>query len=171
MIYLLLIFEFFKIGIFSFGGGYATIPFLYQISEQYKWYSIEELTQMTGIASITPGPIGLNIATFAGMKSAGFLGAILATISEVIPSFILIIFVSKFLNKYKDNYYIQSILEILRPISCALLFSVFIKLFMPYLNNLNAMILFLIFLMLSLVIKKNPFIYIILACFYGFLIN
>ena len=63
MIYLLLINEFFKIGLFSFGGGYATLPFLYYISATYSWYSPAELTQMTAVASITPGPVGINVAT------------------------------------------------------------------------------------------------------------
>ena len=61
-----LIVEFFKIGIFSIGGGYATIPFLYQISHQYGWYNIKELSDMIAISMITPGPVGVNMATFAG---------------------------------------------------------------------------------------------------------
>ena len=69
MILLLLAFEFFKIGLFSFGGGYATIPFLYHISTEYAWYSANELTRMIAVASITPGPVGINVATYAGLKT------------------------------------------------------------------------------------------------------
>ncbi|MBQ7125518.1 chromate transporter [bacterium] len=171
MIYMLLIVEFFKIGLFSFGGGYATIPFLYQISEYYKWYTLDELTQMIGFASVTPGPIGLNIATFAGVKTAGLLGAILATLSEVIPSFILIILISKILIKYKNNYYVETILELLRPISCALLFFVFVKLALSTLNDLKAIILLFVFIALSPILKRNPIIYILLSCFSAIIIE
>ena len=73
MIFIHLFWEFFKIGVFSFGGGYATIPFLYHISQVYNWYSLDELTQMVAVASITPGPVGINVATYAGLKSAGIL--------------------------------------------------------------------------------------------------
>jgi chromate transporter len=79
MIYLNLFYEFFKIGLFSFGGGYATIPFLLRISEEYGWYSIKELTQMVAVAAITPGPVGINVATYSGMKAGGVLTAFIAT--------------------------------------------------------------------------------------------
>ena len=86
MIYIHLFAEFFKIGLFSFGGGYATIPFLYHISQVYNWYSLDELTQMVAVASITPGPVGINVATYAGLKSAGLLGSALATGAEMLPA-------------------------------------------------------------------------------------
>ena len=75
-LYFFLYFEFFKIGLFSLGGGYATLPFLYHMSEQYHWFSPVELTQMLAISSITPGPVGLNVATYAGFKTAGIIGSI-----------------------------------------------------------------------------------------------
>ena len=101
MIYLLLISEFFKIGLFSFGGGYATIPFLYHIAITYGWYTPTELTQMTAVASITPGPVGINVATYAGLKTAGLLGSFAATISEMLPSLLLVLFVAKLLTDKK----------------------------------------------------------------------
>ena len=103
MIYLLLITEFFKIGLFSFGGGYATIPFLYHISQTYNWYSLNELSQMVAVASITPGPVGINVATYAGLKTAGILGSLCATISEMIPSLILVLIIAKLLKKFNDK--------------------------------------------------------------------
>ena len=106
MIHLQLFVEFFKIGLFSFGGGYATIPFLCHISQEYFWYSLEELTHMTAIASITPGPVGINVATYVGYKTAGFLGAMIATVSEMLPSLCLVILVAKFLKKFNDNFFI-----------------------------------------------------------------
>ena len=129
------------------------------------------MVDMIGFASITPGPIGLNIATFAGMKTAGLLGASIATLSEVLPSFIIIILISKLLVKYKNNYYVTVILETLKPISCALLFSVFIKLLIPHLNDLKSMLLLLFFIIISVKIKKNPLIYFVIACIVGIVLN
>jgi len=163
MIYLLLFLEFFKIGFFAFGGGYATIPFLYNISEVYGWYSIKELTQMTAIAAITPGPVGINVATYAGLKIAGILGSMVATVSEMIPSFILVIIVSKLLNEFSENFYVKSLLQTLKPISCALLLSVFVGLLCPEIHNFKSMILLAGLLILSWKSKKTPLFYMLIA--------
>lgn len=171
MIYLLLILEFFKIGLFSFGGGYATIPFLYHIAETYKWYSVNELKQMVAVASITPGPVGINVATYAGLKSAGVFGALIATTAEMMPSLILVIIVSKLLKKFSDNFYVKSIIETLKPISCALLTSVAIGLLKPSLGDIKAMILLAFLLILSWKSKKDPLFYILISAVIGVIIN
>ena len=88
MIYLKLFLEFFHIGLFSFGGGYATIPFLYHIADVQKWYTTKQLSDMIAVSSITPGPVGVNVATFAGFKTAGILGAAMATASVILLSLI-----------------------------------------------------------------------------------
>ena len=160
MIYLQLIFEFFKIGLFSFGGGYATIPFLYYISQEFHWFSSEELTQMIAVASITPGPVGINVATYAGLKTGGLIAAFLGTASVIIPAFFIVIFVSKLLRKYKDNYYVTSILEILKPTSCALLSVVVFELVYTTLikqsiNQISSIVLFLSLLFVQLLIKNR----------------
>ena len=170
MIYLLLIYEFFKIGLFSFGGGYATIPFLYNISETYGWYSVKELTHMIAIASITPGPVGINVATYAGLKTAGVLGSMVATIAEILPSFILVIIVSKLLKKYSENFCVKSLLETLKPISCALLISVGIELLKTELLNIKALILLSVLLLLSIKSKKDTIFYMVIAGVCGALI-
>ena len=167
MIYVQLAFEFFKIGLFSFGGGYATIPFLYHLSQEFNWYTLDELTQMTAIASITPGPVGINVATFAGLKTAGILGSLLATLSEMIPSLILVLIVAKLLKKFSDNFYIKSIIEALKPISCALLTSVAIGLLKPEIYDIKAMILLAFLLILSWNSKKDPLFYILVAGLVG----
>lgn len=167
MIYLQLILEFFKIGLFSFGGGYATIPFLYHISEQFAWYSLEELTQMVAVASITPGPVGINVATYAGLKTVGVLGAFFATVSEMIPSLILVLIVAKLLKRFSDNFYVKSIITTLKPISCALLVSVAIGLVKPELGDLKAMILLGALLLLSWKSKKDPLFYILISAIVG----
>jgi chromate transporter len=167
MIYLQLAFEFFKIGLFSFGGGYATIPFLYHISQEFNWYSLEELSQMTAVASITPGPVGINVATYAGLKTAGIIGSLIATLFEIIPSLILVLIIAKLLKKFSDNFYVKSIIETLKPISCALLTSVAIGLLKPEIQDLKAMILLGLLLVLSWKTKKDPLFYIIVAALVG----
>lgn len=171
MIYLHLILEFFKIGLFSFGGGYATIPFLYHISQVYGWYSIDELTQMVAVASITPGPVGINVATYAGLKSAGILGSLAATTSEILPSLFLVIIVSKLLKKFSDNFFVKSIIETLKPISCALLTSVAIGLLKPEVHDIKAMVLLGFLLILSWKSKKDPLFYILIAAIIGVVIQ
>lgn len=167
MIYLQLALEFLKIGLFSFGGGYATIPFLFHISEEFGWYTLDELTQMTAVASITPGPVGINVATYAGLKTAGILGALIATISEMLPSLILVIIVAKLLKKFSDNFFVKSIITSLKPISCALLASVAIGLLKPEINDVKAMILLAILLLLSWKSKKDPLFYILISALVG----
>ena len=110
MILAQLFFEFFHIGLLSFGGGYATLPFLYHIAEFRHWYTAKELTNMIAVSSITPGPIGINVATFAGFKTAGIIGSMVATASIVLPSFILVLIISRLLKQFKQNKYVRSII-------------------------------------------------------------
>lgn len=163
MIYAQLALEFLKVGLFSFGGGYATIPFLYHISQEFSWYTLEELTQMVAVASITPGPVGINVATFAGLKTAGVLGSILATLSEMLPSFILVIIVAKLLKKFSDNFFVKSTIETLKPISCALLLSVAIGLLKPEVQNLKSMLLLGGLILLTWKNKRDPLFYILIS--------
>lgn len=169
MIYFLLAYEFLKIGLFSFGGGYATIPFLYDISVRYNWFSLRELSDITAVASITPGPVGINAATYAGIKTAGVAGALCATVSEMLPSLILVIIVSKLLKKFSDNFYVKSAVETLKPISCALLVSVSIGLLKPDILNLKLWALLGIFLILSWKSKRDPLFYITIGGLAGVL--
>ena len=171
MILINLAYEFFRIGLFSFGGGYATIPFLYHLSEIYGWYTIKELSQMIGIASITPGPVGINVATYAGYKTAGIMGSLLATTSELIPSFILVIIVSKLLKKFSENFYIKALLRTLKPISCALLLAVSANLLKPQISDIKALILLALLIQLSWKSKKDPLFYIIITGIVGICIK
>ena len=167
MIFGYLALEFFKIGLFSFGGGYAPVPFLYHLSQEFNWYSLEELSQMVAVASITPGPIGINVATYAGLKTAGILGSLTATIFEMLPSFILVLFVARMLKKFNDNFYVKSAIETLKPISCALLASVAIGLIRPEIQDIKSLVLLLVFLIMSWKSKKEPIFYILIAGFVG----
>ena len=99
--------QFFHVGVFSFGGGYATLPFLYDIAEKFHWYTSKQLTDMLAISSITPGPVGVNVATFAGFTTKGILGALIATTAVILPSFIIVTIVSKVLDKFRTNRTVQ----------------------------------------------------------------
>lgn len=171
MILPLLCVEFFKIGLFSFGGGYATIPFLYHIAQEYGWYTVDELTQMVAVASITPGPVGINVATYAGLKTSGIIGALFATIAEMVPSLILVLIVSKLLKKFSDNLYVKSIIATLKPISCALLTSVAIGILKPSIGDWKGMILLAVLLLMSWKSKKDPLFYIAIAAIVGILLT
>ncbi len=114
MLYLTMIYEFFKVGLFSVGGGLATLPFLFDISERYPWFSADELTNMIAVSESTPGPIGVNMATYAGFSTAGILGGIVTTLSLVTPSVIVILIIARILKKFKDSILIKDIFYGLR---------------------------------------------------------
>ena len=166
MIYLQLFLEFFHIGLFSFGGGYATLPFLYHIAETRHWYTAKQLTDMIAISSITPGPVGVNVATFAGYTTSGLLGSVIATTSVVLPSLIIVIIVSKLLEQFKHNRYVQSIIYCLKPAGCGLLAAVGVGMFMSDFSIIGIM-LFLILFGMSLMKKHDPLVYLGLSALAG----
>ena len=166
MIYLKLFLEFFHIGLFSFGGGYATLPFLYYIADVQKWYTTKELSDMIAISSVTPGPVGVNVATFAGFKTAGILGSFIATASVILPSLILIIIISKLLEQFKHNKYVRSVIYMLKPTGCGLLAAVGVDMFI---NNINicGMILLAGLFVASLTEKRDPLFYLGVSALVG----
>lgn len=123
MNYLLLIFEFLKTGLFSIGGGLATMPFLYAMADKYPWFTRELLIDMIAISESTPGPIGVNMATYAGFMAAGVPGGIAATFALVAPSIIIMSFVVRALNRFKQNRLVQAAFYGLRPAVTALIAS------------------------------------------------
>ncbi|MBQ7583250.1 MAG: chromate transporter [Lachnospiraceae bacterium] len=120
-ILLLLFIEFFKTGLFSVGGGLATLPFLYEISDSTGWFTHADIADMIAISESTPGAIGINMSTYAGYKTAGIPGGILATLSLALPSFIVILIVAAFLDKFKENRYVEAAFYGLRPASIAMI--------------------------------------------------
>lgn len=120
-IFLQLFIEFFKAGLFAVGGGMATIPFLYDISDKTGWFTHAELTNMIAISESTPGPIGVNMATYVGFTSGGVPGSIIATLGLITPSIIVILIIAGFLKAFKDNKYVQSAFYGLRPASTGLI--------------------------------------------------
>ncbi len=123
MIYLILFYEFFKTGLFAIGGGMATLPFLYQISDKYEWFTHGELLNMIAVSESTPGPIGVNMATYVGYMTAGFPGGIVATLGLITPSIIIVLLVARVLKAFGDNRYVQSAFYGLRPASTGLIAS------------------------------------------------
>ena len=115
MIYLTLFYEFFKVGLFSVGGGVATIPFYMELADKYDWLTTQMLTDMIAVSESTPGPIGINLATYAGFRAAGIPGALVATFSEVLPSFIILVLIAKALERYKENTLVSSAFSGIRP--------------------------------------------------------
>jgi chromate transporter len=123
MIYLELIVEFLEIGLFSIGGGLATLPYLYRLSDKYHWFSHAMLVDMIAVSESTPGPIGVNAATYAGFTAGGLLGGICATFSLVIPSFFIIFVIVHILDKFKENRHVKSAFYGIRPAVTALIGS------------------------------------------------
>lgn len=121
MIYLTLFWEFFKTGLFAVGGGLATLPFLSDMADRYPWFTQAQLTDMIAVSESTPGPIGINCATYAGFNAAGIPGALVATISLVLPSFFVVIAVASALNRYKDSMIVSSAFRGLRPAATGLI--------------------------------------------------
>ena len=113
--------EFFKTGLFAVGGGLATLPFLYDLSDRYGWYSYEQLADMIAVSESTPGAIGVNMATYAGFSTAGVPGAIIATLGLVSPSIIVIIILAHVLERFKQSTLVQGAFYGLRPASTALI--------------------------------------------------
>ena len=116
-----LFFSFFKIGLFAVGGGPATIPYLMDLTEMKDWYTMKELTNMIAISESTPGPLGINMATYAGFTTAGVAGGIIATLGLVTPSVIVIIIIARFLNNFSENRYVKAAFFGIRPAVTALI--------------------------------------------------
>lgn len=179
----LLYYEFLKIGAFAIGGGYATLPFLYHLQSTQNWFTADELTNMIAVSNITPGPIGINMATYTGYTTAGFLGSFIATMAISTVPFILVVTIIKLFNKFKECKWVDSIFLGLRPASCALLTSIGIELLVKTTTNsetiLNlptqidtkAIILFFVMLIPFSFMKKNPLLAIIAGAFGGIILK
>ena len=115
MIYLQLFWEFLKIGLFAVGGGMATLPFLQDLAEKTGWYSQSLITDMIAISESTPGPFGINMATYVGCNVAGFLGGVVATMGEILPAIVIVVTVSRYLEKFRGSKLVDAAFYGLRP--------------------------------------------------------
>jgi chromate transporter len=124
MIYIQLFWSFFQVGLFSFGGGYATTPLIqHQIVELYGWLSMREFADVITISQMTPGPIGINSATFVGIRIAGLPGAIVATLGCILPSCVIVLLLAFIYYKYRGLSTVQGVLSGLRPAVIAMIAS------------------------------------------------
>ena len=121
MILLQLYWEFFKTGLFAVGGGLATLPFLYNMSDKTGWFTYGDLTNMIAVSESTPGPIGVNMATYVGFTTSGIPGALAATLGLITPSIIVILIIASFLKNFRDNQYVNAAFYGLRPASTAMI--------------------------------------------------
>lgn len=183
---LLLFVEFFKTGLFALGGGLATLPFLYNIADKYGdtygWFTRDMIPDMLAISESTPGPIGVNMATYAGYNAAGVLGGVIATLGLVLPSVIIILIVARVLQKVKGNVYVENAFYGIRPAVCGIIaaagFDVIKNTLFAIskyvdtndildLFNIKAILLFLVLLFFTNKYKKHPIVYIAIAAIVG----
>ena len=118
-----LFYEFAKVGLFAVGGGLATIPFLQQLGETTGWFTDAELSTMIAVSESTPGPMGVNMATYVGFHKEGIPGAVVATLGLIFPSIIVIIIIAGFLQKFRQSRTVDAVFRGLRPASTALIAS------------------------------------------------
>ena len=123
MIFLRLFFEFFKVGLFAVGGGLATVPFLYDMADKTGWFTAHQLADMIAVSESTPGPIGVNMATYVGFITKGVPGAVTSTLGLVTPSIIIILIIAGFLKSFGENKYVKAAFYGLRAASVALISS------------------------------------------------
>lgn len=178
MIFLALFWEFFKIGLFSIGGGLATLPFLYKLAETHpQWLTAAQIADMVAISESTPGPLGINMATYAGYHAAGLFGGLVATLGEVTPSVIMIILIARFLENFDKNQYVGDAFWALRPTVVGLITFAGLRLLSIVVwsagsLNLPASLAFALFVVLVLRFKKvHPLVWIALGAGAGILFN
>lgn len=121
MILLKLWWEFFKIGLFSVGGGMATLPFLYDMADRTGWFTYDQIADMLAVSESTPGPIGINMATYTGFTTAGMPGSIVATLGVITPGIIIVLLIIAVLERFRKNKYVEAAFYGIRPASAGLI--------------------------------------------------
>lgn len=127
MIYLRLFFEFCKVGLFSVGGGLATIPFLTDLGNRTGWFTSGQMADMIAVSESTPGPMGVNMATYVGFTSGGVLGGVVATLGLIFPSIIIILIIAQFLQRFRQSKVVDAVFYGLRAASVALITSAMLQ--------------------------------------------
>ena len=171
---LTLCFEFFKTGLFSIGGGLATIPFLKNMGEKYNWFSVSDLTNMIAVSESTPGPIGVNMATYVGRTVEGITGGIMATLSLVLPSFLVILIVARVLDKFNESKLIKDVFYGLRPAALGMIFAAVVTIFESALFvafDIKKVILLFVLTFGVFKFKKHPILYILIGALFGMIFS
>lgn len=189
-LFVLMFIEFFKVGLFSIGGGLATLPFLFELAEKYNWFTAEELTNMIAVSESSPGPIGVNMATYVGNTigselngvAGGIFGGILTTLALILPSIIVILIVSTILEKFKENKIVKDLFYGLRAAVAGLLAlsvaNVFIQNFsvsgateILKMIDYKKIVLFAVLTFMVFKFKKHPLVYILIGAVAGIIFN
>jgi chromate transporter len=166
--------QFFKIGLFAVGGGYATLPFLYEIANKEAWLSVEKIGDMLAVAQSLPGAIGVNLSVYAGFQRAGIPGGLIAALGLITPSIIIATIIARILNAFKESSLVASLFSGLRPagaglLSAAALGALAVFLLNPAAETWAAMLrwreclLFAAIFLLIRLFKRHPIVYIALA--------
>lgn len=185
MIIVRLFYEFFVIGLFSIGGGLATLPFLYDMSDRTGWFSQTDVTNMLAVSESTPGAIGVNMASYVGYETAGIAGSLVATIALVMPSVIIILILAHFLRYFQESTIVTSVFYGLRAASTGLVaascWEVCKMSFLLsdnqvingwlHLFNWKAIIVAICLFVVMEKSKKHPFVYLAMAAVIGILLN
>lgn len=163
MIYITLFLEFFKVGLFTFGGGYAMIPLIKEIVLKYNWLTEPEFYDFIGVCESTPGPVAINMATYIGSLKGDLFGSIVATLGVVLPSFLIIILIAAIIRNFTDNKYFKGFIKGTKPVVSALIISTGIILFIKSLGyvslqsfsfNFISVIIFAVLTAVYFVVKK-----------------
>ncbi len=175
--------EFFKIGLFSVGGGLATLPFLNQLVEKYPWFTAGDLANIIAVSESTPGPLGINMATYTGFTGLGMIGGIIATVGIILPSWGIILLIAQILDKFNQNRYVKAAFVGLRAsvvglISAAVLGIMQLSFIIPEQTQLLTMLNFkaiLVFLVLTVLRfrfeKIHPIVFIAVGAITGILLG
>ena len=121
MIYLTLFFEFFKIGLFCFGGAFGMIPIIKDVVLKYEWMTETDFYSFLGVCESTPGPIAVNLATYIGSTQGGFFGSLFAVLGVILPSFIVILLIASVLKNFTENKYFKAVMSGIKPVVVALI--------------------------------------------------
>ena len=186
MIIFKLFFEFFKAGLFAVGGGLATLPFLFEISDKTGWFSTQDIMNLIAISESTPGPLGVNMATYAGVSTLGLFGGVIATLGLIFPSIVIIEIVATILEKFKESKVVKAIFTGLRPASTGLITAAGLLVAKVALLNIDAfeatgnivdavrvvpVILAIVIFIAMKKIKKHPIVYIVIAALAGIILG
>lgn len=171
-IYLDLFLSFAKVGVLTFGGGYAMLPILQrEVAENKKWATEEELMDYYAIGQCTPGVIAVNTATFVGRKIKGLAGSILATLGVVFPSLVIIIAIAAFVNNFADSPIVQNAFAGIRACVCVLILNAVVKLWKKAVVDKPTLLVFAIVFILSVFTNLSPVVYVILAAVAGIILK
>ncbi|AWK53117.1 chromate transporter [Clostridium beijerinckii] len=161
---------FFKIGLFSFGGGYAMLPLITrEVVNVNHWLTNQEFINIVGISQVTPGPLAINTSTYVGYKTAGVIGSIFATFGVVLPSVIIIYIIAKLFMKYRHDKYVENVLKYIRLSSIGLIASAAIMLMGDVFVNIQSIIIFVVAFILSYRFKMDTIVLAILSGITGFI--